>query len=90
MINIPLKCNLRDLRKRAGYTQAQVAQAIGISRRTYANAERGIRPANVKLIISVMTFLGVDFNEMFELEGSIVFKEVTPRKKHKRRGTSHE
>ena len=55
--------NVRRLRKRGHITQEQMAQHIGISRRTYANYERGVHamPAEVLAVIADMFGTSMDY-----------------------------
>ena len=48
-----LYANIRTLRKRQRITQEQMAQHLGISRRTYANYERGIHAMPVEVLVSI-------------------------------------
>lgn len=54
---------IRSLRKKQHITQAQMAQYLCISRRTYANYERGIHamPAEVLLHIAEMFSCSMDY-----------------------------
>lgn len=54
---------IRSLRKRHHVTQAEMAQQLGISRRTYANYERGVHamPAEVLAGIADMFDSSLDY-----------------------------
>ncbi len=45
--------NLRTIRKANHITQAQLAQELGISRRTYANYERGIHAMPAEVLVRI-------------------------------------
>ena len=45
--------NLRSIRKTKHITQAQLAQELGISRRTYANYERGIHAMPAEVLVRI-------------------------------------
>lgn len=59
--------NLREARKRAGKTQQQVADAIGIAKSTYCQYETGASEPNVLRMIAIAKFLGVTGNELLGL-----------------------
>ncbi len=54
---------IRTMRKKEHLTQAQMAQHLGISRRTYANYERGVHamPAEILLSIAEMFDCSMDY-----------------------------
>ena len=60
--------NLREARKRAGKTQQQVADAIGIAKSTYCQYETGASEPNVLRMIAISKFLGVTGNELLGLD----------------------
>ncbi len=44
---------IRSLRKKHRITQAQLAQQLGISRRTYANYERGVHAMPAEVLVRI-------------------------------------
>ncbi len=44
---------IRKLRKGSRITQAQLAQQLGISRRTYANYERGVHAMPAEILVRI-------------------------------------
>lgn len=44
---------IRSLRKKEHYTQMQMAQLLHISRRTYANYERGVHAMPVEVLVVI-------------------------------------
>lgn len=44
---------IRTLRKQAHITQEQLAKLLGISRRTYANYERGVHAMPVEVLVGI-------------------------------------
>ncbi len=44
---------IRRLRKASHLTQAELAQQLGISRRTYANYERGVHAMPVEILVRI-------------------------------------
>lgn len=44
---------IRALRKKNRITQAQLAQQLGISRRTYANYERGVHAMPAEVLVRI-------------------------------------
>ena len=49
---------VRTLRKKAHITQEKMAQRLGISRRTYANYERGIHAMPVEILVCIADMFG--------------------------------
>lgn len=44
---------IRKLRKNSHITQAELAQTLGISRRTYANYERGVHAMPAEILVRI-------------------------------------
>ncbi len=44
---------IRSLRKKQHITQAEMAQQLGISRRTYANYERGVHAMPAEVLVNI-------------------------------------
>lgn len=51
--------NLKNARKKAGLTQAQAAEAIGVNDGTYKNYEQGKREPNGDKIVAIANLFGV-------------------------------
>lgn len=58
------------IRKQAGLTQAQVAEAAGLSDRTYADIERGTVNMRLKTLLSICTALHITPDEIMTDEES--------------------
>ncbi len=58
--------NLKELRKRLGYTQEEIAQAIGIKRAAYSNYEDGTREMPYDTLEKAADFLGCEAYLLFE------------------------
>lgn len=56
---------LHSLRKRMGMTQAEVAEAAGLSDRTYADIERGTVNMRIETILRICSTLHVTPDEIF-------------------------
>ena len=56
---------MRDLRKRAGLSQAAVAQAAGLSRPFYLRVEAGLRTLSLDNLFAIADALTVDAREFF-------------------------
>lgn len=52
-------------RARAGLTQAQVAEAVGVNRKTISRIERGETRPRLGLALRLADVLGVSFEELF-------------------------
>lgn len=55
---------LLAIRKRAGYTQAEVAEAAGLSDRTYADIERGTVNMRVETMLRICSVLHITPDEI--------------------------
>ena len=58
--------NFRKLREAAGYTQNDVANALGIKRSAYSNYELGEREIPYEIIEKASNFFGCDMGCLFE------------------------
>ena len=53
---------IREMRKREHYTQLQMAQQLKISRRTYANYERGVHAMPVEVLVLIADLFGTSLD----------------------------
>lgn len=60
---------LYSIRKKTGMTQAQVAEAAGLSDRTYADIERGSVNMRIESFLKICNVLRVTPNEILTEEG---------------------
>jgi putative transcriptional regulator len=60
--------NLREYRTKAGLTQEQLAQAIGVSRQTIISIERGRYVPSLPLALKIVRHFSCSTDEMFRLE----------------------
>ncbi len=60
--------NIRELRKKAGYTQEGLADAMGVSRQTIISIERGRYIPSLPLALRISRFFGCSTDDMFELK----------------------
>lgn len=58
--------DLRGLRKARGFTQLELAKAVGISQAMYSNIENGHRRPSVETAKLLGAKLGIDWYELFE------------------------
>ena len=67
--------NMRDARKKKGYTQLEASQKLGVSHLHYGRWERGDRPASLEMIAQV----AVAFDTTVEalLSGAVTGQTVT-------------
>ena len=56
---------LKELRKKHGLTQQQVADELSINRVTYTNWEKGNREPNFENLIKLVAILGTTFDYLF-------------------------
>ena len=59
---------LRKLRKEKGLTQEQLAEHIGVSRRTISRWETGNNMPDLSVLIELADFYDVDIREIFDGE----------------------
>ena len=74
MSNI-ISCNIRNLRKKTGYTQKQVADLLGLDRSTYSYYELGKIKPDVATIMKLANIFGVHYTEILESESSVGFSD---------------
>ena len=60
-----LKNNLKEVRKKAGYSQAALAEIVGVSRNTISSIETGQYTPTAKLALLICIALDKKFEEMF-------------------------
>ncbi len=63
-----LVCHLKEHRARAGLTQAALAEAVGVSRKTINTVENGVFVPSTPLALKIARVLGVPVEEVFSLE----------------------
>ncbi|MCO4826498.1 helix-turn-helix transcriptional regulator [Amylibacter sp.] len=63
-----LRNHLKELRSAAGLTQAQLAQAVGVSRKTINTIENRIFVPSTVLSLQIAAELKVSVHDVFELE----------------------
>ena len=68
---------LLTIRKRMGMTQAEVAEAAGLSDRTYADIERGLVNMRIETILRICNVLHITPDEvLIEEPQDILFKQA--------------
>jgi len=65
---------LYAIRKRAGMTQVEVAEAAGLSNRTYADIERGTVNMRIETILKICDALHITPDEILTKEDSTLSK----------------
>jgi putative transcriptional regulator len=63
-----LRNHLKALRSDAGLTQAQLAQAVGVSRKTINTIENRVFVPSTVLALHIAATLNVSVHDVFELE----------------------
>ena len=61
--------SLRELRARNGLTQAQLAEKVGVTRKTINTVENRVFVPSTILALKLAEALGVPVEEIFRLEG---------------------
>lgn len=70
---------LRDLRTKAGLTQAELAEKAGITVRTVSRLETGSHVATFQVIVLLARSLGTDCREFAELTSSHTVLKTEPQ-----------
>lgn len=65
-----LRNHLKTLRSAAGLTQAQLAEAVGVSRKTINTIENRVFVPSTVLALQIAAVLDVSVHDVFELEES--------------------
>ena len=60
---------LRELRARNGITQAELAERVGVTRKTINTVENRVFVPSTILALKLAVALGVTVEEIFQLEG---------------------
>jgi putative transcriptional regulator len=63
-----VKTRIRELRARAGFTQEELAQKVGVRRETIVFLEKGKYNPSLKLAYRVSRALGSTIEEVFSFE----------------------
>lgn len=59
---------VREFRKKAGFTQEELADAMGVSRQTIISIERGRYIPSLPLALKIAKYFECSTDEMFELK----------------------
>ena len=65
-----MKLELKNLRKQAGFTQDQMAELLGIKKRTYGSWERGEAMMNLEQAYNCAVILGCTLNDLVGMKAS--------------------
>jgi transcriptional regulator with XRE-family HTH domain len=68
LYSVNFKTTLKQLRKKAGLTQAQLAEAIGTSQAAVAHYEMGIKAPELAKLPAISKALGVSVADLFKEE----------------------
>lgn len=64
--------NIKEYRKKKGYTQKEIADILEIKQASYSDKERGRRGFTVEELLQLEDILGVSISDMFkELKESL-------------------
>lgn len=58
--------NIKEYRKKKGYTQKEIADILGIKQASYSDKERGRRGFTVEELLQLEDILGVSISDMFK------------------------
>ena len=67
-MNDTLTNTLRDERTRLGWTQAELAERVGVSRKTINTVENGVFVPSTVLALKLAAALGTTVEDIFRLE----------------------
>ena len=68
-LNYVFSSKLYHARTQQGYTQAQVAEAVGVSLRWYVKLEKGIKFPNGVILIRLVLLLGLELEPLRKYAG---------------------
>lgn len=57
-----------EIRKKAGFTQLELSQLVGVTRRTIISLEKGNYTPSLLLALNIAKALDVDVNKIFTLK----------------------
>ena len=63
-----IKNNVSQYRKKAGLTQLQLSNIVGVTRRTIISLEKGGYTPSLLLALNIAIALDTDINKIFSLE----------------------
>lgn len=58
--------NIKEYRKKKGYTQKEIADTLKIKQASYSDKERGRRGFTVEELLQLEDILGVSISDMFK------------------------
>lgn len=64
--------NVRELRKQLRLTQAQLGEAVGVSRQSIVSTEKGDYAPSVYLALRLARVLGTTVEELFPLDQEVL------------------
>lgn len=67
---VDLKNRVRELRERAGLTQKELGEAVGVSRQAINAIETGKFDPSLWLAYDLARYFGTRIEELFDFEGS--------------------
>ena len=74
--------NLKKARMKAGYSQAQMAEILGVKPRTYGSYERGERDVNTAFLKNFCNALKISSSEILETNTDRAeFIDISPLKR---------
>lgn len=56
---------LKALRNSKGFTQAELAEKLGIPQKTYCNYERNVNEPSASMLIKIAVYFNVDLNYLY-------------------------
>lgn len=69
MVETPLLTTLKAVRTQAGLTQAELAERVGVTRKTINTVENGVFIPSTVLSLKLARALGVTVEALFQLPG---------------------
>jgi len=72
MVGTPKGNNVRELRKQLRLTQAQLGEAVGVSRQSIVSTEKGDYAPSVYLALRLARVLGTTVEELFPLDQEVL------------------
>ena len=76
-ISYILRNNIKNLRKRLGWSQEYLAERTGVSAPYITQIENGLRTPSLDIVQKVSKALGVEYKELFENQNPLIISNTT-------------
>ncbi len=74
-INIEIGKRLKFLRSNEKFTQEEISKELEVNQTTYSRVERGVQPADLRLIVKACVFYKIEPNYLFGYDNKLTKSE---------------